>query len=38
MVESKIPLTCLNGGESKIPIFKLVESGTPYNSRIKDLP
>ena len=37
MVESKIPLACLNRGESKTPIFKLAESRTPYNGRIKDV-
>ena len=36
IVEPKIPSTCLNGGESNTPIFKLVKSRTPYNGRIKD--
>ena len=36
MVEPKIPLACLNGGESKTPIFKLAKSRTPYSGRMKD--
>ena len=34
-MESRTP-NCLNIGESKTPIFKLVEWRTPYNSKIKD--
>ena len=36
LVESRTSLICLNGGESKTPIFKLVESRTPCSGRIKD--
>ena len=36
MVEPKIPLACLNGGELKTPNFKLVKSRTPYSERMKD--
>ena len=36
LMESRTSLICLNGGESKTPIFKLVKSRTLYNGRIKD--
>ena len=36
LVESRTSLICLNGGDSKTPIFKLVESRTPCSGRIKD--